>query len=66
MMLLALFVWISNIAQEPEDEEAPPQPSDLPTILPPSPTVAALMHFEEVPVNNYSCLLYTSPSPRDA
>lgn len=26
----------------------------LPTIVPPSPTVAALMKFEEVPVNNYT------------
>jgi YD repeat-containing protein len=28
--------------------------TDLPTILPPSPTVAALMKFEEVPVSNYT------------
>jgi hypothetical protein len=28
--------------------------TDLPTVFPPSPTVAALMKFEEVPVNNYT------------
>jgi YD repeat-containing protein len=28
--------------------------TDLPTIIPPSPTVAALMKFEEVPVSNYT------------
>src|SRR6187402_2817143 len=27
---------------------------DLPVVIPPSPTVAALMKFEEVPVNNYT------------
>lgn len=31
-----------------------PIKTDLPTILPPSPTVAALMKFEEVPVSNYT------------
>lgn len=29
-------------------------PDGLPTVIPPSPTVAALMKFEEVPVNNYN------------
>ncbi|WP_040278296.1 hypothetical protein [Psychroserpens damuponensis] len=28
--------------------------TDLPTIIPPSPTVATLMRFEEVPVNHYT------------
>jgi YD repeat-containing protein len=28
--------------------------TDLPTIIPPSPTVSALMKFEEVPVSNYT------------
>ncbi|MFY8188388.1 MAG: RHS repeat domain-containing protein [Flavobacterium sp.] len=28
--------------------------TDMPTIIPPSPSVAALMKFEEVPVNNYT------------
>lgn len=35
-------------AQNPEIK------SELPTILPPSPTAAALMKFEEVPVDNYT------------
>ncbi len=42
------------VAQQPPRGDQQSKPSDLPTILPPSPTVAALMHFEEVPVNNYS------------
>ena len=39
--LIVLFSWIS-IAQE------------LPNIIPPSPTVANLMRFEEVPIDNYT------------
>jgi len=35
-------------AQNPEIK------SEMPTILPPSPTAAALMKFEEVPVDNYT------------
>jgi YD repeat-containing protein len=31
-----------------------PIKKELPTIVPPSPTVAALMKFEEIPVNNYT------------
>lgn len=38
------------IAQNPEIK------SELPNIIPPSPSVAALMKFEEVPVNNYNGL----------
>ncbi len=34
-------------------QQSPPPPS-LPNIIPPSPTVANLMQFEEVPVDNYS------------
>ncbi|UPT71583.1 MAG: hypothetical protein M0D53_04255 [Flavobacterium sp. JAD_PAG50586_2] len=33
---------------------APEMKTDLPTIIPPSPTVAGLMKFEEVPVSNYT------------
>lgn len=28
--------------------------AELPQVIPPSPTVANLMHFEEVPVDNYT------------
>ncbi len=33
---------------------SPQQGNELPKIIPPSPTVASLMHFEEVPVDYYS------------
>ncbi|WDO13683.1 hypothetical protein MH928_03025 [Flavobacterium sp. WW92] len=47
---LAAMLGMAAIAhaQNPEIK------SELPTILPPSPTVAALMKFEEVPVSNYT------------
>ncbi len=32
----------------------PTQGNELPNIIPPSPTVASLMHFEEVPIDYYS------------
>lgn len=35
-------------------QNTPEIKADLPTIIPPSPTVAALMKFEEVPVSNYT------------
>jgi YD repeat-containing protein len=43
-----LFSGIICYAQEPTIK------TDLPTVIPPSPTVAGLMKFEEVPVNNYT------------
>lgn len=39
-------VWV--FGQNPEIK------TDLPTVIPPSPTVAALMKFEEIPVSNYT------------
>jgi len=46
---------LTAIAQNTGPQEPqPPIKTDLPTIMPPSPTVAALMKFEEVPVNNYT------------
>ncbi|MBA9073220.1 RHS repeat-associated protein [Flavobacterium gossypii] len=47
---LAAMLGMAAIAhaQNPEIK------SELPTILPPSPTAAALMKFEEVPVDNYT------------
>ncbi|MES2863288.1 MAG: hypothetical protein V4666_04160 [Bacteroidota bacterium] len=47
---LCLIVNLVLFAQNPEIK------SDLPTVIPPSPTVAALMKFEETPVSNYTGL----------
>lgn len=46
-ILIGLFS-ITAFTQTPEIK------TELPTILPPSPTVAALMKFEQVPVSNYT------------
>lgn len=46
--LLALGIGLASYAQNPEIK------SEMPTVMPPSPTVAALMKFEEVPVSNYT------------
>jgi hypothetical protein len=47
-VLIYLSVVTLGFSQNPEIK------SDLPTVIPPSPTVAALMKFEEVPVSNYT------------
>ncbi|MGH2667479.1 hypothetical protein [Flavobacterium sp.] len=48
IVLLLCLQGIVAFGQDPEIK------TDLPTIIPPSPTVAALMKFEEVPVSNYT------------
>lgn len=48
LTILILIFYGYAIAQNPEIK------TDLPTILPPSPTVAALMKFEEVSISNYT------------
>ena len=48
LLLSILFCVTFSFAQNPEIKNT------LPTIIPPSPTVAALMKFEEVPVSNYT------------
>ena len=48
--LLLVLSPVVNYAQT-EPSTAMPQ---LPNIIPPSPTVANLMRFEEVPVDNYT------------
>jgi hypothetical protein len=48
LLLVAVTINTALFAQNPEIK------TDLPTIIPPSPTVAALMKFEEVPVSNYT------------
>jgi YD repeat-containing protein len=62
LILSLLFCATISFAQNPEIK------TDLPTIIPPSPTVAALMKFEEVPVSNYTGIpdisipLFSSPT----
>lgn len=59
-----LLIGASTLAQTQNQEIK----MDMPVILPPSPTVAALMKFEEVPVSNYtgvpdiSIPLFSSPT----
>ncbi len=45
LVVIAFLLWGFIIAQ---------QPQDMPTVIPPSPTVANLMQFEEVPIDYYS------------
>ena len=51
LLLIILFQSIIVLGQGPSTPEIK---SELPTIIPPSPTVANLMKFEEVPVSNYT------------
>ncbi|MCA6066186.1 hypothetical protein JI747_003280 [Chryseobacterium sp. RG1] len=46
--LIALQISFAQSIGEPQIK------TDLPEIIPPSPTMASLMKFEEVPVNNYT------------
>jgi hypothetical protein len=46
--ILLLLFWKIGFGQNPGIK------SDLTTLIPPSPTVAALMKYEEIPVNNYT------------
>ncbi|MCZ8146030.1 hypothetical protein [Flavobacterium sp.] len=48
IVLFYLSVITIGFSQNPEIK------SDLPTVIPPAPTVAALMKFEEFPVSNYT------------
>lgn len=48
LLIIALLHGIILFGQAPEIK------TDLPTIIPPSPTVAGLMKFEEIPVSNYT------------
>lgn len=50
IVLVVLSLYTVSRAQNPDIK------SELPTIIPPSPSVSALMKFEEVPVNNYTGL----------
>lgn len=61
LYFLNLICFLSY-AQNPEIK------TELPNVIPPSPTVAALMKFEEIPVSNYTGIpdvtipLYNSPT----
>ncbi|WP_343658371.1 hypothetical protein [Chryseobacterium sp.] len=48
--IATLCILVGNIYAQ----STPDIKTDLPQIIPPSPTVAALMKFEEIPVNNYT------------
>jgi hypothetical protein len=52
LLLLIILSWFTVFSQDQGTQES--SPTDLPTILPPSPTVTSLMRFEEVPIDNYS------------
>jgi hypothetical protein len=62
ILIIAVLLNTTLFAQSPGIK------SDLPTVIPPSPTVAALMKFEEVPVSNYTGLpdisvpIFSSPT----
>jgi YD repeat-containing protein len=51
---LLVIMLLQNIILFGQGASTPDIKLDLPTIIPPSPTVAALMKFEEVPVSNYT------------
>jgi YD repeat-containing protein len=51
LLIIALLQSILLFGQGPSIPEIK---AELPTVIPPSPTVAALMKFEEVPVSNYT------------
>jgi len=51
LLIIAVLQSIIALGQAPS---APEIKAELPNVVPPSPTVAALMKFEEVPVSNYT------------
>ncbi len=52
-ILFTLFIWTSSYSQKKLNDDSQ-RSLEIPTVLPPSPTVGSLMKFEEVPVNNYT------------
>lgn len=62
------FIYLSILFTTIVFGQNPEIKTDLPTVIPPSPTVAALMKFEEVPVSNYTGIpdvsipLFSSPT----
>ena len=54
LFVIIAFSVIDSFSQDPFTPSQQKIETDLPTIIPPSPTVATLMRFEEVPVNHYT------------
>src|SRR5690606_31036152 len=54
LVMFGLLVYIESYAQGIGGNNTSPVHSDMPNVVLPSPTVASLMKFEEVPVNNYT------------
>jgi len=54
VMFLITCSPLINYAQLGESDVSASVFADFPNIIPPSPTVASLMKFEEIPVNNYT------------
>jgi len=52
--ILAAILGIIFINSNLKGQDVPTIKSDLPQMIPPSPSVASLMKFEEVPVSNYT------------
>lgn len=52
-ILLLLSIYTSTYSQKNLSLDSQ-RSVEIPTVLPPSPTVASLMKYEEVPVNNYT------------
>ncbi|ROH98160.1 hypothetical protein [Chryseobacterium daecheongense] len=52
--ILVAMLGIMAINSNLKGQDAPTIKTDLPQMIPPSPTVASLMKFEEVPVSNYT------------
>jgi YD repeat-containing protein len=55
-LMLIVCVLACKVAAQTNSSATPKQMIEMsmPTVIPPSPTVAALMKFEEVPVSNYT------------
>ena len=53
-ILVLLLCSITGYGQQPLGGQDNSSITDLPQVIPPSPTVANLMHFEEVPVDTYT------------
>lgn len=53
-ILIYVFGLFTSIVYSQTTSPQPRIGSDLPVVIPPSPTVAALLKFDEVPVSNYT------------
>lgn len=53
VILIASFAGFGQTTTNTSNETGP-KPLSLPEVIPPSPTIAALLKFEEIPVSNYT------------